>query len=246
MRNIDRIRRADEEYYRDHVYFVATLTPPYDLAQIDRFFGNGHRANNTLSANFMETYDTEFFRKYTRGMENLADESLARIKQDYVVARSEGRDPSKLAVALIDQGMIRLHRRGDGELGEAMPLNGCCVPGVRRIFVTAEGEFYPCEKVESKAFMIGTVESGVDRKLVECLMDRYAGESLSDCADCWALRLCSLCYTSAKHGDTFDIERKRQRCTRQRNTWDGMLQMYTTILEQNPKAFDFVKDLYIE
>lgn len=246
MRNVSRIRELDEGYYQDHVYFVATLTPPYDLIQIDEFFGNGIHSNNTLSANFMETYDTEFFEKHTDGLENLADKSLAKIKEEYVAARSEGREPSKLAVALIDQAMIRLHRRGSDRLGETMPLNGCCVPGVRRVFVTADGELYPCEKVESKEFMIGNIETGIDRNLVERLIDRYAEESVGDCANCWASRVCSLCYTSAKHGDKFDIERKRERCQRQRNTWDGMLQMYTEILEQNPKAFDFVKDLYIE
>jgi uncharacterized protein len=100
--------------------------------------------------------------------------------------------------------------------------------------------------VESKAFIIGNVETGLDRGLVEDLLDSYAERSLSDCASCWALRLCSLCYTSAKHGDEFDIERKRERCVRQRRTWDGMLRMYTEILELNPNALDFVKDLYVE
>lgn len=27
--------------------------------------------------------------------------------------------------------------------------NGPCVPAVRRIFVNADGEFYPCEKIDS-------------------------------------------------------------------------------------------------
>jgi uncharacterized protein len=94
--------------------------------------------------------------------------------------------------------------------------------------------------------MIGHVDSGVDPDLVAGVVDTYAGQSIGDCADCWASRLCSMCYNSAKHGGEFDIARKRERCEKQRTTWHATLQMYTTILEDNPKAFDFVKDLYIE
>ena len=246
MRNVNRIKEADRDYYRDYVYFVATLTPPYDLTRIDEFFAQEEFAANTVSANFMEIYDTEFFEKYAAGMESMVDETLMRLKRNYVEARAHGRDPSKLAVALLDQAFIRLHRRKPEKLNDTIPLNGCCMPGVRRVFVTADGDLYPCDKVESKEFAIGHVDTGVDRGLVEKVVDTYAEHSIGDCADCWASRLCSMCYNSAKHGAKFDIERKRERCEKQRTTWHATLQMYTTILENNPKAFDFVKDLYIE
>jgi radical SAM protein with 4Fe4S-binding SPASM domain len=246
MRNVNRIREADPGYYRDYVCFLATLTPPSDLTQIDEFLAGEQFANNTVSANFMETYDTGFFEKYTCGMESHVEETLTKLKRDYVEARAQGRAPSKLAVALLDQAFIRLYRRKPERLNETIPLNGCCMPGVRRVFVTADGLLYPCEKVESKEFMIGHVDSGVDPNLVAGVVATYAEKSIGDCADCWASRLCSMCHNSAKHGGRFDIARKRERCEPQRTTWHATLQMYTTILEDNPKAFDFVKDLYIE
>ena len=47
---------------------------------------------------------------------------------------------------------------------EKISPGGQCLPGIQRFFVTVEGKFFPCERVdeESSELCIGSLESGFD------------------------------------------------------------------------------------
>jgi uncharacterized protein len=125
---------------------------------------------------------------------------------------------------------------------ESCGPNGICVPGVRKLFVDVEGKFYPCEKV-GRAFCIGNANKGIEIKKVRSMIKRYIEESRKDCLNCWAVRLCGICFTSVRKGNKFDFERKKDSCVNQRNSLHNALTLYAKIMEKNPKAFDFIKDM---
>lgn len=71
--------------------------------------------------------------------------------------------------------------------------NGPCVPGVRRLFVDLDGNFYPCEKcVENPGLVIGNVKTGFVIKQVEKMLN-IAQLSRHNCRNCWAFRFCNIC-----------------------------------------------------
>lgn len=63
-------------------------------------------------------------------------------------------------------------------------LNGCCVPGKKRLYVTATGEYKACERIGSSP-SIGNVDEGVDRELiVKKYVEEFAAQSKDICDKC--------------------------------------------------------------
>jgi uncharacterized protein len=75
----------------------------------------------------------------------------------------------------------------------------CCYTGLSYFYVTPGGEIYPCSRVitEDKRFLLGSVETGIDRRLVGDFKRNNVFNKV--CRSCWARYLCGgQCY-----GDTF-------------------------------------------
>lgn len=92
---------------------------------------------------------------------------------------------------------------------------GPCIPGVMRLFVDVNGNFYPCEKVSEacKEMMIGSLETGYNLKRVTEMMNI---ETIREgkCFECWAYSECKMCIGNISIDDTQeDIE---QRCVNMR------------------------------
>lgn len=72
--------------------------------------------------------------------------------------------------------------------------NGPCLPGIRRLFVSTEGKFFPCEKVSetSDTYCIGSLDTGFSLEKMKKLLN--IGEiTKEECKDCWILQNCSIC-----------------------------------------------------
>ena len=83
-------------------------------------------------------------------------------------------------------------------------FHGCCVPGVRRIYVETDGSFYPCERIGISP-CIGTVDTGMDVEAIRrYYIDGYSDACIQHCAHCWAIRLCNVCYAKRMTKDGFD------------------------------------------
>lgn len=244
--NLQRIRAINPEYFERNVVFAVTTAPPYDLLKANDFFCNELYNRNLVSPNFVDPYDTTFFEKYASGMKSLLLPTYEKIKSYYIFSRIENKEPSNFAKGLFERRLVDLYRRGIQPMGESVYPNGICIPGVRRLFVSVNGKFCPCERTVGNDFVLGDVDSGVDLVRVKRLIDNYLELSTTECSHCWAVRLCKLCFSMARRGDSLDKKRKRQRCVTERDSLHKTLKMYATITEQNPSAFDFVKEMVFE
>lgn len=82
-------------------------------------------------------------------------------------------------------------------------LNGSCVPGSGKLFVTVDGRFFPCEKVNecNKNMQIGTLQEGFDLEKVKFLMNiGYLNQD--NCKKCWAIRFCKICCAHCDDGES--------------------------------------------
>lgn len=106
------------------------------------------------------------------------------------------------------------------QLGEVEHHSGPCIPGQLRLFVTVEGEFYPCEKVseKSKVMNIGNLEDGFYYDKVRKLLN--VGQLTEDeCKNCFAIRNCGLCAMVADTGNDKENKLSRElKMTACRNT----------------------------
>ena len=117
-----------------------------------------------------------------------------------------------------------------------------CIPGAVRLYCNTEGNYYPCEKVEtSDALCIGNVWSGIDSKKVQGLIE-YLGEH-ADCNNCKGKFLCGICPTSITEGkkNETDTVLIRKTCEETLARLPQYLQKYTDIMEMMPSLLD---DIY--
>ena len=90
--------------------------------------------------------------------------------------------------------------------------NGPCVPVVRRLFVNAEGEFYPCEKIDSDpSCRLGTLDSGINvEKAIEIL--NVGKLTAQECKRCWAIRFCTMCIHNCINNGSWSRVMKLEHC----------------------------------
>lgn len=112
-------------------------------------------------------------------------------------------------------------------------LNGCCVPGKKRLYVTATGEYKACERIGSSP-SIGNVDEGVDRELiVKKYVEEFAAQSKDICDKCWAYNLCRVCYAGVCNENGLDMGLKNEACRASRSVALNNLALYHELMEEN-------------
>lgn len=98
-------------------------------------------------------------------------------------------------------------------LGETHVPGGPCIPGIFRLFVDADGTFFPCERVSetSEAMKIGSVHEGFNIEKVKNLLN--VGKLNEEmCISCWAMDMCSVCCKYVDCGTCLDGNLKKKAC----------------------------------
>ena len=122
-------------------------------------------------------------------------------------------------------------------------MNACCIPGSRRLYVCADGSYKLCEKMGDSPY-IGNVDSGLDFTAVrKYYIEQYEEVSLPDCAKCWAVKLCNICYSMCYNKEGIDITQKRDACLYARESARSGLQIYHEVLERNPEIIERISHL---
>ena len=120
--------------------------------------------------------------------------------------------------------------------------SGACVMGVGRAIVSVTGAYFPCEKVsKSKMYQIGSTATGMDEERVYNLLREFIECTRLECEQCWCLAFCSIgCHATVYDLDGFSVDTKRRACEETRDSLRRSLVEYCSILEQNPRTFDYL------
>ncbi len=228
------------------IRFNAVATRTTDLGEVQRFFGTSDLFTDAMGLELAE-------QKWTGD----------RVRPDDVLAVSSGELYAQFLQALregllneqhaqrsrwvqtsaFQRLFLAFHRRGylSSHLPETVVLLNTCIPGARRTFVNADGDYFACERVvESEAGRIGNVRTGVDADRVLGLLERWSEASGPDCRYCWCLPTCAVgCFASLDGDGDVTEQSKRKACAVCRRRTDQMLAEYCEILEENPNAFDY-------
>lgn len=144
-------------------------------------------------------------------------------------------DPFNYAVKSIRRLIIKINNRQISTIPNSLiPMNGCCIPGQKRIFVTTNGNFKVCEKIGHSP-AIGNSEIGVDKELLmKYYYYDYVHGSEEDCTNCWASKLCPTCFANCYDENGFNSKLKKADCSRMKNFVKDCLIIYHELLENNP------------
>ena len=93
--------------------------------------------------------------------------------------------------------------RNRNKISSNYHINGSCVPGADKLFVSTDGTFYPCEKANecNECMQIGSLNSGINIDKIKYLMNiGYMNQK--KCKKCWAIRFCKICCVNCDDGES--------------------------------------------
>ncbi|HWQ73931.1 MAG TPA: radical SAM protein, partial [Syntrophomonas sp.] len=123
-----------------------------------------------------------------------------------------------------------------------VPFNGCCVPGFRRLYVTTEGEFTPCERI-GNCPTIGNIEQGIDKEdIYKNYIYAFSHAWESHCADCWAAKLCSGCYVG-RMSQAGVTQFNQSGCKYNRDNIERNLENYHFLLRNSPEKLGILNSI---
>ena len=234
----------------DKVLVNMVVTPPYDLDALSDLWKEQPWLPKEIitninyaeveGTNFREHYMSEQSMDFYRTTKRKA---LSEFKNNCLDENSKTMPVPK---ALNELRLLRILKRPlIQEPRKTCPLNGCCILGVRRVFVTCDGQLKMCEKALETP-VLGSLHSGYDPDKMWGLMEEYAQNSSSDCTRCWVVNLCTICFDKAYIGGKFDLEKKRAFCRRRRNQIAEDLKTYCSILEMDHNALNYMDQIMFE
>ena len=216
MKKVEYLKEHYPEYCRSSVAFNCVLDTENDFEKINHFVkssplisdmkirSSGINTRNTdkrygLNEKFLEETNYEKFKIQLELLGELPPGSGSRLLSNY---------KSSLKKAL-----ERADDAGNSELPDEWHHGGPCMPGAMRLFVNAEGIFYPCERVNEANCMlqIGNVEEGIDVQKAEHILN-FDEERIDICKNCWAFRRCRQCVSYFEGDDAPSAEKRENHC----------------------------------
>lgn len=241
--SLRQIQKAAPDFFKQAISFAVIMSPDTNMLELNNFFEDYELVNGQrIIVNSVYPYDTTFFERFAPEDYSSLATQYDILRKDYIRRRINNEEPTAFEKALFEKTLVLFHKRKLNEPYDAIIMNGCCTPGLRKIFVNTDGQFYPCERV-MRAYNIGDVDRGIEIDTIMSIAREYVMYSESDCINCWAAKICGACFATAVKNNRFDIERKREQCVVLREARHIDLVTYASIMEENPNAFDFTKDM---
>ena len=205
---LNMIKNKYPDFYKNNLCFLATIENFSDFKQeidpdLDK---NMFLTNLTDQTGEKRWQDIKQYIRSTRD-----NSSHNNTKYDFLSKFSEFITDQKEFPTTYSTWMIsllKIHYR------ESLPnnniLNGSCFPpGSIKIFLSTNGEYYVCEKMDY-TFSIGNIQTGIDYEKVNDIVKKFYNFKKDTCKTCWAKKLCSLCYISfAQKGNKFIKDRNK-------------------------------------
>lgn len=258
MRGLKRLVKAEGEKAADNINYniVLTDTSVETLEKIQQFFRNSEHipTGSSISTSYQlnPPEKTSYLGVGTEGDRKVSEKIRQRI--DPLIKWSVHNlysgindfDKEKLiSKNYLDKALASIHNRMLlNEPNQQFSMNGCCTPGVGRIYITVNGELALCERMGPSPF-IGTVNEGLNyEKINKHYITDYMEEAIEYCNDCWAVNMCSLCYKQCYDRDGINMSYRHKQCLEHRVKVEQRLALYHEILEKNPESLAHLNEIY--
>ncbi len=235
------------DQFTDKISLNAVYAPPFSLAQIDR------RVKLWDELDWL-SYDIAAGISYYSGprLPGISHREDIELMQwafeDYICNKAKKKKPHPFSLNLIEKFLIAFSQRENyDELPDKFALNGCCIPGLRRIFVTTTGDFRLCERISISAPVFGDVKDGVDMDvLYNVYIKAYSEMSLKQCKKCWAVNLCDSCFVDGFDDKGMSYEKKAEECKSIKLSTEKKLYCFCKTMEIMPTMLDYFKSIKLK
>lgn len=189
-KNVLDIKKRYNEYFSKFVRFNAVILPGEEPENVISFFEKNGVLKEAVDTNDADLTGIDFFAFIYQNSETL----------------KKGDSFKKQYSNFLKSFMIK------SPIPTVWHHSGPCVPGVRRLFIATNGDFYPCEKIDKKSScIIGSLENGIYEERVTRFLN-IGTISSNDCKACWALRFCETCVKECITEEGISYEKKKLIC----------------------------------
>lgn len=241
MGNLEFIKQYNHDFFSKNISINGVLTPPFELEAIVDFFINNEtmrdiQSQRKVRTSLVDTSDTTFLEDFGLKQDmdrykDIFDGLVEDLKKLILAGRLDKITIEKTTVLDI---LYNLARRQIKELCECVPPMGACYIGLRRLFVTVDGDFRICERVQFD-HNIGGIHTGFDFETMAALYREF-DQILEDCKDCWALNICERCWAAFKDIGNFDKKAKDAFCRDRKEVIEMAFKAYVELLQKDPDS----------
>ena len=216
-----------------HVSFNAVLDPTNDFSCSNDFFMNFETVKS-ITANGV-LVSTDGLKKELEKDETFSIAYEYEMFKNFLCSCGKlDKIGSKLSVAYIEQleKLVAKREVGIEKNKKFAHPGGPCLIGVHKFFVNADGNFYPCERVDESANVtkIGNIKSGFDFDRIRELLN-IGKLTENECKNCWAFQFCIQCFRSAVDGDKLSKEKRLAKCKSSKMNAEESIKDYIVLKE---------------
>jgi uncharacterized protein len=248
-RNLRALKDLAPEYHARRVTVQCTMSPGVDVFKLLDFFANASDMIGEVTPNIGlevpgigDGISATQLSEFNNGLAALEERYLQK-----VVREERGDREFTILRAIFERPYLVIHRRSvrPNGWGEHFHTSGTCFPGNFRLFVHADGTYLPCVK-SNNALEIGNVEKGLDVVKICEIYHAYHDLHQNECRTCWAMNLCVNCVAvDTQRTGRCEVELYAPRCKNERDFWKDKLTKYASVLEQNPRAFEYLQQVSV-
>lgn len=246
IENVEMINRLYPDYLKKKVRFNIVLDPEKNFSCVSDFFTSYETIKDAgisvsdLAENYVKkefknnndfyiNRDYEIFKYYLATINKLDRKHTSRLVVEYYNDMMKNMNSFRKPFILKNKIQTAHH-------------SGPCIPGRDRLFVDADGNFRPCERVSenSEVMKIGNIEDGFDIEQIKKILN-VGLITEEDCKDCWSFRFCTLCAAFADDLNDLSSEIKKSHCKSVHYSVETQLKQYCVLeeLKNNKQGKDY-------
>lgn len=206
-KNITNIRKKHPLYFASHIQFNAVVLQDENPNDVLMFFEKNNISKETVHIRRADMNGIDYY---------ISPISLKNNTENNILIE----DMYKTALE---------HYLDKSAISNQWHHNGPCIPAVRRLFVNADEEFYPCEKIDSDpSCLLGTLNKGINIEKAKEIMN-IGRLTEQECKKCWAVRFCTMCAFHCIDNGILSRSIKLENCKLQKKNALLFFKKYTEI-----------------
>ncbi len=194
--NVCMVKNKYPEYFHNNISFFSVLHSKNSVSSIANFFehefGKSSRIANLSTVDVNEGKVADFNRMYRNYFESIEDSGC-----EMVVKAKASNNLNMLSSFIRDNSGLVYHKYLDllYEYKESKLPTATCLPFTKKIFITADGNILPCERIGLQHSFGKVTEQGVDidfSKIAKTFNDYYS-KVRAQCIKCAKVYSCNRC-----------------------------------------------------
>lgn len=213
MNNLKKIEKRCPDYM-NNINFNAVLDTTNDFKCSSNFFTYDFMKTAIVNATTLNENDNKEEIEYGEAFDINYRYEIFKCYLKYI-GRLDQKYVSKIIENHVTSLKTEVHEKIKAPYyrGKSCHPSGPCIAGAARLFVTVDGLFYPCERVNEAcaAYVIGNLQDGFDIGKIKDLLN-IGTLTAEQCKNCWAIEYCNSCAAGIDEGNELCPEKRLARC----------------------------------